>query len=124
MDNKQAYQKAYKLKYNKRHKNVNVSLTLAEYKQLCAVSKLHDMKPTTMLRELALSKLNDTELATADVIAALNEHNRLVRSIANNLNQMAHHANIFSEVDKATVFNHLRQLHEQVAEFIKHKDNA
>lgn len=120
MDDKQAY----KSKYNKRHKNVNVSLTLPEYKQLCEASEVHDVKPTTMLRELAFAKLNDTDLHPAEVIEKLNEHNRLVRNIANNLNQMAHHANIFTEVDKATVFNHLRQLHEQVADFIKHKDDA
>lgn len=122
MDSKQSYQKAYKSQYNKRHKNVNVGLTLAEYKQLCDASAIQNKKPTTMLRDLAFAQLNETNLQPAEVIQKLNEHNLLIRNIANNLNQIAHHANIFSEVDKQQVFTHLQQLHEQVADFITQQD--
>lgn len=113
------YQKAYKAKYNTRHKRVSVTLTLAEYRQLKEAAKQQKTKPTSLLKELAFASLNDTDLQPTELVDKLNEHNRLVRSIANNLNQIAHHANIFSEVDKKTVFDHLRKLHTQVEYFIK-----
>lgn len=113
------YQKTYKEKYNKTHQSVNVTLTTAEYKQLTELAKQQKTKPTTLLKQLAFTQMEKQAVYPTELIELLKEHNRLIRSIANNMNQMAHHANIFSEVDKKTVFDHLRQLHLQIDGFVK-----
>lgn len=118
-DNRKSYQKAYKQKYKKGHKSVNVTLTLAEYKRLNQLAKQQQTKPTTLLKELSFAQMDKQAVYPTELIELLQEHNRLVRSIANNLNQMARSANIFNEVDKKTVFDHLRQLHLQIEKFSK-----
>ncbi len=113
------YQKNYKEKYNKTHHSVNVTLSLKEYKSLQKFAEQENSKPTTVLKELAFAQMNKQTVYPSELLTLLQEHNRLVRSIANNLNQIAHHANIFHEVDKKTVFDHLRQLHIQIEQFSK-----
>lgn len=120
MENKKrAYQKAYRKKYNKRHKSVNVTLTLAEYQQLKSFATRQKTNPTALLKELAFAQLTNQSVYPNQLLTLLQEHNRLIRSIANNLNQIAYRANIFDEVDKKTVFDHLRTLHTQIEQFSK-----
>lgn len=119
MTERKQYQKQYKEQYRQTHKSVNVTLTAEQYQRVLRAAKKHNSKPTTMLRELAFAQLNNTALYPSALLDLLNEHNRLVRSIANNLNQLAHSANVFNEVDQKLVFEHLRQLHNQVDTFTK-----
>lgn len=118
-ESRKDYQKTYKEKYKKRHKSVNVTLSLKEYKRLAELAEQQNTKPTTLMRELAFAQMDKQAVYPTELIELLKEHNRLIRSIANNLNQMAHHANIFSDVDKKTVFDHLRELHTTIADFSK-----
>lgn len=116
---RKTYQKTYKENYKKRHKSVNVTLTLAEYKLLKELAKQQQTKPTTLLKELAFAQMDKQVVYPTELLNLLQEHNRQVRAIGNNLNQLAHSANIFTEVDKKTVFNHLRQLHLQIDNYTK-----
>lgn len=114
-----AYQKAYRETYNKKNKYVNVSVPIADYKRLESVAQKQKKKPSAYLRELAFAQLDKQVLLSDDLEQALYEHNRLIRNIANNLNQLAHSSNIFRDVDRDRVFQHLQQLDEQVKSFIE-----
>lgn len=110
---REGYHREYRKSYNAKHKNLNVVLALEDFKRLEKSAKLHGTKPTPHLRELAFAQLDQQTLIPEALEAALKEHNLLVRNIANNLNQMAHSANIFHNADQNMIFNywHCPHLH-------------
>lgn len=119
MDERKEYQRAYKEKYRQSHKGVHVTLTLDEYQQIMQLAEQHNLKIPSMLKQLAFTQLGGQQPVPSALLDLIQEHNRLVRSIANNLNQLAHSANIFQEVDQKLVFDHLRELHNQMDAFVK-----
>ena len=117
------YFRSYRKQYEKQKKYVNVLLTMQDFKRLESRAKMLKKPTSTFLRELAFAKLDDGTIVPPEIEDSLREHNRLIRNIANNLNQLAHSANIFNEVDQAMVFKHLRELDDQVKAYIDEELN-
>lgn len=128
MSERRDYQREYREQYKTKYKYLSVGMPMDDYKRIERAAKKHKKKPTPFFRELAFSALDSHEVMPVTLIEQLNEHNRLIRNMANNLNQMAHKANIFGEVDKDMVFDHLKQLDAQIKRFVHttydDKDNA
>ena len=122
MDNEEDrsdYFRDYRKQYNKQNKYVNVRLEMKDFKRLEARAKKLKKPTSVYLRELAFAQMDGGTIIPPEFEEAIKEHNRLIRNIANNLNQLAHSANIFKEVDQAIVFQHLRDLDDKVKSYIE-----
>ncbi len=111
--------KKYLKEYSKRVKRVSVTLTLKEYKILEREAKKHDLKPTTFLKKAFFSCLENKKLLSKVQEDELKEFVKIVRSIGNNINQMAKHSNIFRSIlNRNRVLNQLEKLEKEVIDFI------
>jgi hypothetical protein len=108
---RQRYMKDYRTAYKARAKIVKVALSNDLHAILAARAKSEGLTPTTLVRELVASGLAGDPRVPAAVAHELRTLERLVRSIANNLNQLAHHANAVRRVvDVQSIFQELKRL--------------
>lgn len=110
------YQKRYKQNYKQQAKRVYLTLSNEEHRAFSRAAK--GEKLAGFVKDLALHQLNGEQRIPLELKDELQELNRLVRNIANNLNQMSHSANIFRDVDQNQVFSHLIKLDQTVNDFI------
>ena len=111
--------KAYLKEYSKRVKRVSITLTLKEYKRLEKEAKKYNLKPTTFLKVAVFKCLDEEKLLSAVEEGELKKFVRAIRSIANNINQMAKHSNVFRMLlDRKRVFKKLEELERKVIVFI------
>ena len=90
-------QAEYLRQYKKEHppvgKRVNITLSESEYARLVEVASESGERPTTFLRNVALAALEGRRVLAKEEEAKVDEFVRVVRGIANNLNQMARYSN-------------------------------
>lgn len=109
----------YHKNYDKRP--VKLTLTPSEYKDFEVVAIREDIGVATVIKNMALAYHQSNTLLSSDVEAQLSELNRLVRNIANNVNQVSHRANMGASVDINEVLAYLKQLDAVVREHTKNK---
>ena len=122
MDRKE-YKKLKNDERLKKSKLVQVTLSFQEYERL---KKLADKKETSVsktLYQLAIDRLKRAPHIDPDLEQRYIEFNRIMRGVANNLNQLAHSANIFEQVDSTLVFQHLEQMDRIVKAFTDYQTN-
>lgn len=89
-------QAEYLRQYKKEHppvgKRVNITLSESEYARLVEVASESGERPTTFLRNVALAALEGRRVLAKEEEAKVDEFVRVVRGIANNLNQMARYS--------------------------------
>lgn len=108
---RQRYMKDYRQSYKTRAKIIKVALNKDLHAVLSARAEAEGLTPTSLVRELVASGLAGDPRVPAAVADELKTLQRLVRSIANNLNQLAHHANTVRRViDVPSVFAELKRL--------------
>ncbi len=115
------YQKRKKLERKSTHKRVEIQLTLAEYRAFVRIAKNEDMSTNSLIKKMAIAYRDKVYFVPNELQASVNKLSLLIRNIANNLNQMAHSANVFKRVDENRVFQHLVSLDEQVQAFVKNE---
>ncbi len=119
---RQRYMKDYRSAYKARAKIIKVALPNNLYAELAAKAKADRTTPTGLVRELVATGLSGDPSIPAAVADELKTLGRLVRSIANNLNQLAHHANTVRRVvDIASVFQELKRLDEAVRSYTRNR---
>jgi hypothetical protein len=96
------YMQDYWLEYNQRKKYIKCALELSQYQSLEEYARQAGMKPTTFLREAAFAYIHRRQLMPKSVSESLPSLIAFIRNIANNLNQIARHANTFK---KTTFYN-------------------
>ena len=112
------YWSAYKAK--KTRHQPRISLSDAEYKLFNQLAKAEGVSVSKLIKNMAIAYLQQSFLVPQSQTDKLNEFVYLVRNIANNINQIAHHSNtVKSVVDNGRVFDHLKSLEDQVTEFIQ-----
>ena len=97
--NSAEYQKQYRKTYNKKHKNITVSLQLNEHAELHEYITKHfpvsenikKMTFSTLLREATLFQIRGSSLRTQAIEEELKQLKFLLTDCANNLHQIAHH---------------------------------
>ena len=105
------YMKAYRSAYKARAKVIKVALDNELFAELAKRAKVEHMTPTGLVRALVASGLSGDPRVPATIADELRMLERLVRSIANNLNQLAHHANTVRRViDVPAIFQELKRL--------------
>lgn len=103
--------KDYRIAYKSRAKIIKVALSNDLHAVLSQRAEAEGLTPTSLVRELVASGLSGDPRVPAVVAGELKNLERLVRSIANNLNQLAHHANTVRRVvDVQSIFQELKRL--------------
>ena len=110
------YLRAYRQKYRDHAKRVNLTFELSEHRLLSRAAKAEGIPLAALVKRLALQALPG---AGADAPAALAEElaelDRVIRTIANNVNQMARHSNRIAHVlDEQEVFLHTAALQDEL----------
>lgn len=92
------YLRNYRAKMKGRVKRVSLTFSAAEYREFEAAAKASGEKPASHIKALAVQALRN-EVALPDTVEGeLAEVSRLIRTIANNVNQMARHSNRVARV--------------------------
>lgn len=120
MDRKQ-YQKFKKQERKQTHKRVELQLTLSEYARFEKIARKEGASVNTVIKNMAVAYRDTKYFIPSQVKESLNTLTFLIRNIANNLNQLSHSSNIFYDIDRDRVFEHLAQMDERVQEFVKGK---
>ncbi len=121
MKDKKEYLKEYGKRRKETHKRVEVKLTQQQYNTFEKVAKKENISVNTLIRNMAMAYKDTRYFMPYELKESIDELNKLIRNIANNLNQMSHSANIFGEVDQKKVFNHLIEMDKAVKNFIQGK---
>ncbi len=116
-----SYQKRKKLERKQTHKRVELQLTFSEYKQFEEIARKESTTVNTVIKNMAVAYRDTKYFIPTQVQESLNTLTFLIRNIANNLNQLAHSANAFQDIDCNRVFEHLAQMDEMIKAFVEGK---
>lgn len=119
--NQKENQKRKKLERKSTHRRVEIQLTVSQYRAFERIAKREGISTNRLVKNMAIAYRDTTYFMPAELSKSVDKLSLLIRNIANNLNQMAHSANVFKRVDENLVFQHLAQLDEQVQNFVQGK---
>ncbi len=115
---RQTYQKDKNSQRNTTHKRVELYVPLAEFKTFSRLAKKEKMTPNRLILSMAIAYRDQQKLVPKSLKKRLDEHNFLIRNMANNLNQIAHSSNIFHDAEKQNILKNLQQLNDTVARLV------
>ena len=122
---RKSYQKAYWADYKKKMRRYQPRIDLSEiqYQGFEKDAKAHGFSSVSKtIKHMALAYQQESFLVPLSEREKLDEFVFLVRNIANNLNQIAHHSNAVRGVtDESRVFEHLKKLENEVKSFVSSK---
>jgi len=105
------YQKNYRQEYKDHAKRVNLTFTLPEFRSISKSAKTSGLPVTAFVKHLAMQSFHQNREAPEEIAEQLADLERVIRTIANNVNQMARHSNRIGQVlDEQEVFLHIRDL--------------
>lgn len=120
--NSAQYQRDYRDRTKRQYKDVSVRLSVADHRELKGYGAANGMALATVLREGALAQIRGSALRATGVEAELKELRFLLASIANNVNQMAHHSNVVRHVvDEGGALAKLGELEKLIEGFVDDK---
>jgi hypothetical protein len=85
--------KIYNREYAERTHRVAVTLSPSEHKELSTRAKAEGVKTTTLVKNMALAYHQGQAIMSEPILKELQELRFLLRNVANNINQIAHHSN-------------------------------
>lgn len=116
------YFKNYREEYKKKVKYVNVAVPVSMYSELEKLSELERTKPSVLLRNMALAYMQQKTFVPKKIESELKEFTFLMRTVANNINQIAHHSNIVKHmVDENGLLMEIKRLEDMVNEYTMHQ---
>ncbi|CAG0940642.1 hypothetical protein BROC_01114 [Candidatus Brocadiaceae bacterium] len=92
-DKRKLYNKQYKAEYNQRVKRVYLVFSQSEYDEIEKRAKSENVKPATLVKNMALAYHQQVHIMPEPIKEELQELRFLLRNVANNINQIAHHSN-------------------------------
>lgn len=123
--NSAEYQKEYRERTKRKFRDVSVRLSSQDYRELKSYADDNAYGMATILREGALAQIRGSHVLASGVEAELKELRFLIASIANNVNQMAHHSNLVRHVvDEGGALEKLRDLEGLIEGFVDDKLNG
>lgn len=117
---RKSYQREYRAAYKGQAKRVNLTLSNAEYKAFLKAAQKEGLKPTAHIKQLALAGLGNQVHLPRELNEELKALRFAVLNIANNVNQIAHHANTVKHLTQSEEHNllaYLKQLDEVVRSY-------
>ena len=111
-----AYQQRYRQEYKAHAKRVNLTLTASEYRSIARAASASGVPVATLVKRLALQ---NASLVSRELPPALGKQladlDHVIRSIANNVNQMARFSHRIAQVlDEQELFLHIRALQDEL----------
>ena len=114
------YHKAYRKEYAKKVRYVNVAVPLSSYNELEKLAKKENTKVTTLLRNMSLAYMQQKTFVPKEIEEELKELRFLIRNIANNVNQIAHHSNLVEKlVNENEFLMQIKRLEDAVFDYTK-----
>ena len=111
MTNRNDYYRAYHEKHKSRIRRVNLSFNTSEITEFEVSAKASGVPLTTYVKSCAMQGHIGQRNAPEEVVNELADLSRMVRNIANNVNQMARHSNRIGQVlDENEVFAQIHDL--------------
>ncbi len=113
------YHKKYREDYKKKMKYVNVAVPVSMYEELEKLSELDGKKKVSaLLRNMALAYMHQKTFVPKEIESELKEFTFLVRNVANNINQIAHHSNVVKHmVDENGLLMEIKKLEDMVKDY-------
>ena len=116
--------KLYNQAYATRSHRVAITLTPAEYSELEKRAKAEGVKPTTLVKNMAIAYHQGQAITPEPILKELQELRFLLRNAANNINQIAHHSNTVGRlVDENGFLDEVRKMETTINEFVARKLN-
>ena len=98
--------------------------TLARFKQLEKRAKAEGVKPTTLVKNIAIAYHQGQAITPEPILKELQELRFLLRNAANNINQIAHHSNTVGRlVDENGFLDEVRKMETTINEFVARRLN-
>lgn len=117
--NSAEYQKKYRETYNKRVRNVTVTVPMSQYREFHDYASSQGLSLSALMRAATDVQIRSAQLKSAAVESELKELKFLLSNIANNVNQMARHSNRVRHVaDEGGLFQKLHELEQTLDEFV------
>lgn len=117
------YIRQYKREHPPVGKRVNITLSEGEYEKLVEIASESGERPTTYLRNVAVAALDGRRVLAKKEEERADEFVRVIRGIANNLNQMARYSNtVRAMLDEREVGYQLRYMEAAFREFLSGRE--
>lgn len=111
--------KAYLQSYQANTHRVAITLTASEYAELEKRAKAEGVKPTTLVKNMAIAYHQSQQIPQEPILKELQELRFLLRNAANNINQIAHHSNTVGRlVDENGFLDEVRKMETTINEFV------
>ena len=111
--------KAYLQSYQANTHRVAITLTSTEYAELEKRAKAEGVKPTTLVKNMAIAYHQGQAITPEPILKELQELRFLLRNSANNINQIAHHSNTVGRlVDENGFLDEVRKMETTINEFV------
>ena len=117
-EERKSYEKSYKQAYAKTHRQITVTVSNSVYRDFEQRANAEKTKVATLVKNMAMAYLQQDTLTPAKIETELSDLKFLIRNIANNVNQMAHHSNMLQTmVDENELLGELKKLEQQVNDY-------
>lgn len=114
--------KIYNQEYAQRTHRVAVTLSPSEYKELATRAKAERVKTTTLVKNMALAYHQGQAVMSEPILKELQELRFLLRNVANNINQIAHHSNtIHRLVDENGLLSEIQKMEQIIMDFAQQR---
>jgi Bacterial mobilisation protein (MobC) len=116
--------KAYLQSYQANTHRVAITLTPTEYAELEKRAKVEGVKPTTLVKNMAIAYHQSQQIPQEPILKELQELRFLLRNAANNINQIAHHSNTVGRlVDENGFLDEVRKMETTITDFVSARLN-
>lgn len=114
------YYKQYREEYSKRVKYLNISVPLKIYNEMLEIAEKEGTKVSKLFRDMAIAYMQQKTFVPKEVEEELKQVRLLIRNVANNVNQVAHHSNIMKGlVDENQLLAEIKKLESIVDDYTK-----
>lgn len=121
-DKRKLYNKQYKAEYNQRVKRVYLVFSQSEYDEIEKRAKSENVKPATLVKNMALAYHQQSPIIPESLKEELKELRFLIRNVANNINQIAHHSNTIGRlIDENGLLLEIQKMEQAVNQFVSKK---
>jgi hypothetical protein len=114
------YYKHYRQEYSKRVKYLNVSVPIKTFNEMQARADKEGTKVSKLFRDMAIAYMQQKTFVPKEIEDELKQVRLLIRNIANNVNQVAHHSNIMKGlVEDNELLSEIKKLEAVVDDYTK-----
>jgi len=121
-DKRKLYNQKYKTEYKERMKRVSITLSNTEYEEIEKRAKAEGVKSSALIKNMAIAYHQQVVIMPESIKAELQELRFLVRNVANNINQIAHHSNTIQRLaDENGLLLEIQKMENTINDFVTEK---